>query len=164
MVKRFFKQKSKTSDVRSLWRKGDRLIKKGKTGEAEKLLFEAANSASPIDRHYAYTKLIMLYRQKAREHRDDLPLLVEICQRDIELLPDFFEAWSVEYMGNVPTPYFPSFSVLAEILEEQGEIKEAIRVCELALGYGLAETMGEDYTERLNRLYAKRPKNNPNSQ
>lgn len=161
MLKSFFGNKNKTADVRMLWRKGDMLIKKGKTGEAEKLLLEAANSASPIDRHYAYTKLIGLYRRKAPENREIIPVLADICRRDIELLPDFFDAWSVEYMGNVPTPYFPSFSVLAEIMEDRGEIDEAIRICELALGYGLTETIGEDYSERLNRLYAKRGKNTP---
>ena len=117
---------------------------------------EAATSSSPLDRHYAYVKLIRLYRKQIGEGQDKLQDLITACQQDIELFPEFYEAWMVEYLNNIPTPYFPSFSVLAEIYEEQGKFEDAISLCELALGYGLSETISEDYTEKLERLYTKK--------
>lgn len=143
------------TSVRELWRKGDRLLRKGQTDKAIAALQNATNSSSPLDRHYAYVKLIRLYRLRINEHPEELDTLLDLCQKDIELFPDFYEAWMVEYLNNVPTPYFPSFSVLAEIYEAQGKIAEAIAVCELALGYGLSDTTGEDYPEKLERLLAK---------
>ncbi|MCW3490920.1 hypothetical protein [Dethiobacter alkaliphilus] len=131
------------------------MIRKGKTLEAEESLLKAAESSSPMDRHYAYVKLIRLYQKMIQSGEDRLDQLMQICKQDIELFPDFHEAWTIEYLHQVPTPYFPSFSVLAEIYEEQGKIREAIDLCELALGYGLEETIGEDFPVRLERLYAK---------
>ncbi|MBS4022505.1 MAG: hypothetical protein KGZ79_08790 [Dethiobacter sp.] len=150
-----WRTKSNKFRTRDLWRKGSKLLKKGKKEEAIALLLAAAESPSPLDRHYAYIKLIKLYTSLPPEpcQREKL---IEICKSDIDLFPEFYEAWMVEYMNNVPTPYFPSFSVLADIYEEQGQLGEAIATCELALGYGLAETVNEDFTVRLERLLALR--------
>ena len=146
---------SKTLSARDHWRKGEKMIRKGKTIEAEEALRKAAESTSPMDKHYAYVKLIRLY-QKMLENGDDRQNeLIQTCQNDIDLFPDFYEAWMVEYLNQVPTPYFPSFSVLAGIYEELGRVQEAISLCELALGYGLEETIDEDYPIKLERLYAK---------
>jgi tetratricopeptide (TPR) repeat protein len=150
-----FKKKYTTKE---LWRRGDKLIKKGQKEEAEKILLSAALSSSPLDRHYAYLRLIRLYRSILKEQPGKIDSLVEICLKDIELFPEFCEAWLLEYMNNVPTPYFPSFSVLAEIYETRGKIGESIALCELALGYGLTETLGEDYHTRLERLFDKQNK------
>lgn len=152
MSRLFFKKKY---TIKDLWRRGDQLIKKGKNGEAEKILLSAALSSSPLDRHYAYLRLIRLYRSILAAQPGKIDSLMEICLKDIELFPEFCEAWLLEYMNNVPTPYFPSFSVLAEIYEKQGKTGQAIAVCELALGYGLTETLGEDYPTRLERLLEK---------
>jgi tetratricopeptide (TPR) repeat protein len=142
--------------TRDIWRKGEKLIRKGKTLDAEVSLLQAAQSSSPIDRHYAYVKLIRLYQKMILAGEERLQELTEICRQDIALFPEFYEAWMVEYLNNIPTPYFPSFSVLANILEEQGNIEEAITICELAIGYELQETIGEDYPITLERLYQKR--------
>lgn len=139
-----------------MWRKGEKLIRKGKTLDAEEALLKAADSSSPLDRHYAYVKLIRLYQKMHREGHDRLDALIQVCREDIELFPEFYEAWMVEYLNNIPTPYFPSFSVLADIYEKQGKIEEAIGICELATGYGLQETIHEDYPVMLERLYQKR--------
>lgn len=146
----------KKHNTRDLWRKGDKLIRKGNMDKAEEFLLAAAESPSPLDRHYAYVKLIRLYSQFGRESTADVERLIEICKKDIDLFPEFYEAWMVEYMNNVPTPYFPSFSVLADIYEQRGMLTEAVSVCELALGYGLTETTGEDFPSRLERLLAER--------
>lgn len=138
----------KNYTVKDLWRKGDKLLRKGKTAEAKEALLAAAQSHSPIDRHYAYVKLIRLL-QSTTDQNDEL---VEICRQDIDLFPEFYEAWMLEYLNNVPTPYFPSFSVLADIYEQQGKHTEALSLCELAIGYGLAETIGEDFPEKMERL------------
>jgi tetratricopeptide (TPR) repeat protein len=146
----------KKHSTRDLWRKGDKLIKKGHIDKAEELLLAAAESPSPLDRHYAYVRLIRLYSKLECEGVRDVERLIEFCKKDIDLFPEFYEAWMVEYMNNVPTPYFPSFSVLADIYEQRGMLAEAVSVCELALGYGLTETAGEDFPSRLERLLAGR--------
>ena len=147
---------TKKYNAKDLWRKGEKLVRKGKVQEAEDVFQEAANSSSPLDRHYAYVKLIRLYGKQIGEGQDRLQDLICVCQQDIELFPEFYEAWMVEYLNNIPTPYFPSFAVLAQIYEDQGNVEEAIALCELALGYGLSETISEDYAEKLERLYAKK--------
>ncbi len=145
-------RRSKTVSVRQLWQRGSKLIRKGKTAEAKELLLAAASSASPLDRHYAYIKLIHLYRRLAADNPAETDALAAICEDDISLFPDFYEAWLAQYGHSVPPPYFPSFAVLADIYEQQGRLKEAAAVCELALGYGLNETYGEDFPARLDRL------------
>jgi two-component SAPR family response regulator len=147
----------KITSTRDMWRKGEKLIRKGKTLDAEAALLAAAHSTSALDRHYAYVKLIRLYEKMMAEGHNRQQELIGICRLDIDLFPEFYEAWTVEYLNNIPTPYFPSFSVLARIYEEQGKIEEAISICELAIGYQLRETCGEDYPETLERLYQKRP-------
>lgn len=142
--------------TRDTWRKGEKLIRKGKTLEAEQALLRAAASTSPIDRHYAYVKLIRLYQNMIRDGHERQEELKNICLQDIDLFPEFYEAWMVEYLNNIPTPYFPSFSVLAKIYEEQDALDAAISLCELAIGYGLQETIGEDYPVTLERLYQKK--------
>jgi tetratricopeptide (TPR) repeat protein len=146
----------KLVNTRDVWRKGERLIRKGKTQDAEDTLLKAASSSSAIDQHYAYVKLIRLYQKMLRDGHNCLEKLIDICHKDIDLFPDFYEAWMVEYLNNIPTPYFPSFSVLAEIYEQEGKIEKAIRICELAIGYQLFETIHEDYPVTLERLYQKK--------
>jgi two-component SAPR family response regulator len=150
----------KIISTRDIWRKGEKLIRKGKTEDAELTLQQAAQSTSPLDCHYAYVKLVRLYQKMIRDGHERLQELTDVCCKDIALFPEFYEAWMVEYHNNIPTPYFPSFSVLAHIYEEQGKTEEAISLCELALGYELRETVGEDYPVTLERLYQKRLKEN----
>lgn len=141
---------------REQWQRGEKLTRKGKTQDAEQALLEAAKSPSPLDRHYAYVKLIQLYQKMIGDRLDKENELKEICMKDIELFPDFFEAWMIEYLYSVPSPYFPSFGVLADIYEKENKIDEAIDLCELAVGYNLKETVGPDYPERLEKLYKKK--------
>ncbi len=146
-------KKHRASDF---WRKGENMIRKGKKDEAEKIFFSLAESPSPLDRHYAYIKLIRLYSTLTQINDAEKEKLIEICKKDIALFPEFYEAWMLEYQNNVPTPYFPSFSVLADTYEQLQRLDEAVSICELALGYGLTETVCEDFDTRLERLYAKR--------
>lgn len=146
----------KIISTRDVWRRGEKMIRKGRPEDAEAALLKAAESASVLDRHYAYVKLVRLYQKMLRDGFDRRQALFDVCLRDVELFPEFYEAWMVEYHNNVPTPYFPSFSVLAHLYEEDGKIEDAIGVCELALGYELRETVGEDYPVTLERLYQKR--------
>jgi tetratricopeptide (TPR) repeat protein len=147
---------AKEQNAKDLWRKSEKLVRKGKADEAEQTLLSAAQSLSPIDRHYAYIKIIRLYTRQIAQGQERRTELEDICKKDIDLFPDFYEAWMVEYLNSVPTPYFPSFSVLAEIYEKEGKLDEAISLCELALGYELSESTGEDFPAKLERLYAKR--------
>ncbi|HZK25822.1 MAG TPA: hypothetical protein VFC74_10625 [Oscillospiraceae bacterium] len=142
--------------TREVWRKGEKLRRAGKTKAAEELLLKAAASTSPLDKHYAYLKLIQLYQELNNAGDNRQQDLIVTCQKDIALFPDFYEAWLIEYFNNVPTPYFPSFSVLAEIYEREGRLQETIDLCELAIGYNLQETRGEDFPEKLERLYRQR--------
>lgn len=146
---------SKTLNTRNAWRKGEKLIRKGKTFAAEDLLLKAAASKLPIDRHYAYLQLIRLYQKMMKEGDNRREDLINICRQDIDLYPEFYETWLKEYLNNFTAPCFPSFAILAQLYEEQGEIVEAISLCELALGYGLQETANEDYPQILERLYKK---------
>lgn len=145
----------KTLNTRDVWRHGGKLIRKGKNFAAEEVIQKAAASNSPIDRHYAYLKLILLYQKMISEGTERHEELINICRQDVELYPEFNHAWIGEYLNNVTAPYFPSFAVLAQLYEEQGKIAEAISLCELALGYGLRKTSGEDYPQALERLYQK---------
>ncbi len=151
-----FGRQIKKHNTRDFWQKGEKLIRKGKKNEAEEIFLSLAESPSPLDRHYAYIKLVRLYSNLPIITDAQREKLIEICEKDIALFPEFYEAWMLEYQNNVPTPYFPSFSVLADIYEQLQRLDEAVSICELALGYGLTETVGEDFATMLERLYAKR--------
>jgi len=104
---------------------------------------------SALDRHYAYIKLI---RSNLTQNQTNAEELINICKKDIDLFPDFCEAWMKKYAHTIPIPNYQSFSVLADIYEKQGLFQEAIAICELALDYGLTNSVGEDYASRLERL------------
>ncbi|MCR3923389.1 MAG: hypothetical protein NUK65_12885, partial [Firmicutes bacterium] len=116
----------RTISIRDSWRKGEKLRRSGKMTQAKELLLKATESSSPLDRHYAYIKLIQLYQDMSIDGVDYTPEIVNICLQDIDLFPQFYEAWMVEYLHSIPTPYFPSFSVLAEIYEHAEKVEEAI--------------------------------------
>ena len=142
--------------TREQWHKGEKLTQKGKTMDAEQALLEAAKAPTPLDRHYAYVKLIQLYQLMNKQGQHRYNELKQICLQDIELFPDFYEAWMIEYLNSIPSPYFPSFTVLADIYEAEGNIEDAIALCELAIGYNLQETVGLDYPQKLELLFKKR--------
>ena len=97
-------------------------------------------------------------------------MCIEYCKKDIELFPKFKDAWikkeeaSAKRLNKVFPDYIPreiglpfisSFRRLAIVYEQQGKIEDAIKVCKLAISYGLSDSTKTGYEGRLAKLQRK---------
>ena len=134
---------------------GSNLISKKEYALAEKILEEAEKQAdNPIDLHFCYNKQIEL-TYKLREEPSYLNRCVFYCIKDIELYPVFSKAWDERFGGDAYSLRIPSFERLAIIHEKQGQIEEAIKVCEAAIEYGLKDDTKGGFEGRLEKLKKK---------
>ncbi len=145
-----FKSDNNIKDLKSLWQKGNKFVAQGKKGEAEKLYLKISIEGNVITKHYAILKLLQLYEQNLT-NSDTLKKAKELAKKDVELFPDFFEAWILNY-PQVEPPYFPSFMILGKIYEEEGCTQKAIDNYNLALGYGVRDDYEESFTQKIKRL------------
>ena len=161
-------------------------ISKKKFDLADKLLKEAIKrKQSATDLHYTYNHLIDLCYKRRNEGPEWLERFINYCLADIEIFPWFKEeylceererliraadnplytkkekvsilkkAQNVQFLLNVP-----SFQRLAIIYEKQGRYKEAIKICQLAINYGLKDDTKGGFEGRIDRLKKKANKKN----
>lgn len=150
---------------------------------ADKCLQEALRLGfNVIDQHFTYLHLIdTCYKQRDKEP-EWVERCAEYCRRDIDLFPAFKEAWineerksllkmsrdpfytaeerkryRAEAKKEIPfNLHIPSFARLAIIYEKQGRFDEAIKVCDMAISYGVfGDGTKGGFTERRKRLEKK---------
>ena len=113
-----------------------------------------ARATNSIDLHFAYLGMIEFTYRNRSTH---LERCIEFCKEDIDLFP-LFER---EYLRKYPTKSgrievrIPSFEKLAIIYGNQGKFEDAIKVCELALSYGLQDSTKGGFEGRIERLKRK---------
>lgn len=119
---------------------------------ANKLLSESLRiSEDAIDTHFILNSLINL-TYLLRDNSEELDKCIHFCKMDIKLLPDFLHAWQQKWTN---IPRIPSFERLAIIYEKQGNINEAIKVCEIAIQNHLKDSTKGSFEGRLSRLQKK---------
>ena len=119
----------------------------------------------PITRHFIYNSLIELYYRQRETRADALESSVRYCIEDIERIGRFIAAWKQEEkriaasVGHkipkdeeIEIPRIPSFQRLIIIYEKQGKIKEAMELCQHAIGLGLHDNTKGGFEGRLARL------------
>lgn len=111
------------------------------------------NGKNYIDLHFTYNRYIEIYYKKRDIDKKAIEKCVEYCIKDINILPHFLKQWLQE-MGP-PLPRIPSVDRLRIIYEKQGRYEEAIRICELALKYGLEDNSKHGYKGHIERLKKK---------
>ena len=124
-----------------------------------------ARGDEPITRHFIYNSLIELYYRQRETRADALESSVRYCIEDIERIGRFIAAWKQEEkriaasVGHkipkdeeIEIPRIPSFQRLIIIYEKQGKIKEAIELCQHAIGLGLHDNTKGGFEGRLARL------------
>ncbi|MCL2223624.1 MAG: hypothetical protein FWB96_01505 [Defluviitaleaceae bacterium] len=124
----------------------------------EKILSLSESKATDvIDLHFCYNHWIeFTYRARgAFPHYIDL--CIAYCKKDMSMYEKFKKTtehpnFQYPYGSNIS---FPSFQRLAIIHEKQGELMEAIEVCELAIKYNIDDTTKGGFTGRLEKLKKK---------
>ena len=129
---------------------------------AERLLTLAEITANNIiDLHFVFNTWIELtYKQRENPHY--LNLCIEYCEKDIEIFQEFRAAYLKQYPTHdrVLDIRLPSFKQLTIVYEKQGNIDEAIKLCELAISYNLKDSTKGGYKGRLEKLLKKQNKIN----
>jgi len=122
---------------------------------AETVLLKALQSEDDnvIDRHFVYNSLIDLYYKQRGSRPDAIEKCIEYCLQDIKILKEFIDAWKKEYGDEIPR--IPSVERLAIIYEKHGKFEEAIRICEMALKFGIHDSTKGGFEGRKARLQKK---------
>jgi len=123
--------------------------------EQELIKHVEACIADPYKQHFAYNQLIRYYYGLRNEDSYYMNRLIVACENDIELFPQFI----VAFRNSVNPPYpetlipsIPSFRYLCRVYEKIGMIDQAIRICELAIKYGVDDNTKGGFEGRLDRL------------
>lgn len=105
-----------------------------------------------LDAHYFWQKAAECY-YKQRDHRADaIDLTIEFCLQDIRMFPKYVRLMQKEF-GSIPE--ITTFQRLAILYEKNGQYKEAIEICNLAIKYGLTDSTKGGYPARLQKLEKK---------
>lgn len=117
---------------------------------AEKILAHAATlSKNSTIKHQILNELIDLYYKQREDRLDAIEKCKIYCQQDIELYPSLKEESEMSYES------IESFKRLAIIFEREEKYKEAIKVSELAILYGLKDGTKGGYEGRIDKLMKK---------
>lgn len=108
--------------------------------------------ASPVDQHFFLQTAGEVY-YKQRDMREDANVLCErYYQRDIDLLPKYKKSFIKDF-GSLPN--IKAFKQLAILYEKNGDYASAIRICKLAIKYGLSDGTQGGFEGRLQKLQKK---------
>jgi tetratricopeptide (TPR) repeat protein len=120
----------------------------------------------PVTRHFNYNILIDLYYKLRNKKDDALDKCIQYCKEDLKYLDDFLNSYKKEeeslnsdspsdiYQG-VSFPRIPSIERLSIIYEKQGNIEDAIKICDIALKYELKDSTKGGFQRRMERLEKK---------
>jgi len=113
------------------------------------------NQDDPYQLHFVYNGFIKLFFKHRNLVPDAEDKLITICKLDIELFPKFREAWFARNPDYKHLPRIPSFQRLIQVYEDRNQLDEAIRICELAIHYGLDDGTKGGFEARMKRLRKK---------
>ena len=122
------------------------------SGDLGRMVNAVDTDTNPIDRHF------LLQGIAARSYKDrDNPkmrrLFHRIAEKHLAEFPDLAKALRTEFSGDLPR--VTTFQHLATVLTEEGKFKEAIRICEAAMEYGLSDGTKSGYEGRIRRIQKK---------
>lgn len=113
----------------------------------------------PYQLHFLYNGFIKLFYKHREADPKNEERLIEICKMDVNLFPEFRDAWFAQNPDYNFLPQIPSFQRLAQVYERKDQLQDAINICLLAIEYGLDDgTKGgfEGRLIKLQKLQAKR--------
>jgi tetratricopeptide (TPR) repeat protein len=117
----------------NFYKPGDRHIAKCMLERAEEI---AKAQGNVLDLHFVYQGMIETFYRDRDTEVGALSRAIEACERQIELAPRAATAWKREYPHPGGLPAHVGYTQLAIIRQKQGELDEAIRVCQQAKAQG----------------------------
>lgn len=115
-------------------------------GIAEKFYLLSLKREKDVNKkHRTTNKVIELYYKLREEKEDAIEQCIHFCLEDIKLYPKV----------NINDKEVMSFKRLAIVYENEKKYKEAIKVSELALKYGISDGTKGGYEGRIEKLKSK---------
>jgi hypothetical protein len=123
-------------------------------GELERMIEGLSGIATPVERHFQYQNIV----NETYIRRKD-PEMRKICKQiGVKHLNDFKNltpSLEKEFNG---LPRITTFQHLAMVLTEDGDYDNTIKVCKMALAYGLDDGTKTGYEGRIDRIEKKKAK------
>ena len=118
---------------------------------------EKISDAPLSDKHF----LMLMIVKEAYKRRKENDRFRDICKdigwRHVNEFPALIKplkkALRINFLPSVPT-----FKLLATVLTEEGSYSEAIRVCQLAIKYGIQDDTDTGFQGRIDRILKKQQK------
>lgn len=122
------------------------------SADVQRMIGALSLRTNPVDRHF----LLMGLCQQAYRQRTNDPGMRKLA-RDVGLLhiQEFasLRAPLVRDLGVLPR--VPTFQNVATLLAEDGDVEQAVEVCEKAIAFGLSDGTKGDFQARIARLQKK---------
>jgi hypothetical protein len=134
------------------WIDADDAFEAWMSADLPRMLAARSVPTNPIDRHFLLQGIVKhTYRLRRDPHMRRL--CIDTGMTHLSEFARISPALIATFDGSLPS--VPSFTWLATALAEEGMIDEAVRVCEVAASFGLADGTKGGYVGRAQRL-AKR--------
>lgn len=133
----------------------DEVFEAWTSGDLRRMLAARSVRTNPIDRHFLLQGIV----KESYKQRADLEMRRVCIETGVMHLAEFDSiapALQTDMGGSLPR--VPSFAWLATVMAEEGQIDEAVRVCERAARFGAHDGTQGGYLARGERLQKKHSK------
>ena len=125
----------------------DEVFEAWTSGDLDRMVQALLLPTHPVDRHFLLMGIVeQSYKLQGLDEMRELCL--RVGRLHAAEYPGIAPALREDANGQLP-PQVPSFVKLIALLEDEGELEEAARVCEMAIGFGLEDGTKGGYKRRL---------------
>lgn len=123
------------------------------SGQLKRMLKATSKKTNSVDRHFLLMG-ICKETYKRRKEPEYKALFLQYARLHIGEYPDLSPDLKIQHDGMVLGT--PTFQNLSTVLAEEGHFDEAIKVCKLAMAYGLEDGTKSGFEGRIKRIEKKR--------
>jgi len=120
--------------------------------DLDAMLLALSTPTNPIDRHFLLQSIVQT-TYKSRKDPKMHGVFLEIARQHTQEFSKLTTALRQEFDGVLPRVV--TFQYLATVLAEDGELDEAIKVCQTAIQYGLHDGTKTGFEGRIQRIRKK---------
>ena len=133
--------------------KPDKAFEAWSSGGLNKMLEAMSIKTNPIDRHFLLQTIVEI-TYKRRKEPEMSKICREVAERHISEFAELAHALKQDMGGNLPR--VTTFQHFATLLTEDGDYEYAIKVCKVAINYGLHDGTQSGFEGRIEKIEKKR--------